>query len=107
MARKWTVASVAGTCLAGPRLFALASTRHPHRSKVPSPGPLRLVKAPAAVHPLPRGERAGTSRDSEAAAQGGGAVNESQKAKRKTQSRVYSARERQKKIKRQRANGKG
>ena len=49
------------TCLEGPRLFE--PTRRcapsPQPAKHGAPFPLRLVRAPAAVHPLPRGERAG------------------------------------------------
>jgi hypothetical protein len=46
--------SGARTCLEGPPLFAAVGAR--------GPPPARLVKTPAAVHPLARGERAGESR---------------------------------------------
>ncbi len=59
MARKWTVATVARTCLEGPGLFAPAALDVTARRSAPSPGPPRLEKAPVAVHPLPQGGEGG------------------------------------------------
>ncbi len=48
--------SVAWTCSPP---FAAGAIDVPSGDVTPSPDPLRLVRAPAASHPLPRGERAG------------------------------------------------
>jgi hypothetical protein len=58
-------ASMARTCLEGPRLLASAALDVTAKRSDPSPPalgaarPLRLAKALAAGHPLPQGERAG------------------------------------------------
>jgi len=61
------IGSIARTCLEGSRPLAPSALGVNAKRSAPSPPvlgaphPLRLVKAPAAGHPLPQGARAGTT----------------------------------------------